>query len=581
MAEYPPPIDPTEAFNPNNWIPDNNNIDEAYLSSHYCQYPVAQGLMNFSDINVSADTTISQNLLLAGIPNVNYLEFPDGTQQFSASTPNLNTVYKNISNTYNVGTTQTFQGSNASGGLSAPINITNTTSLESSSIYLDPSPTYDLTLYTAQTSNTAGLTVRNPNYSFTVNPTSGNVATFLNPISCGTYSLTAGAITGTQLSSGPINCNGTLTIGSSSVNSTINTDTTSKITTIANANTGGGFTFNVQGSPLITICNMLSTGFYIYNTLDMNSYGIANVSTLTASGLITGGSLTLSSGANSTALTTTSTGLNCNDSITIPSQTYPLASSNIASTISYVNQAIASQGSGDVTQSGNNAFTGTNSFSQVPTTSVTQTAFNTTSTQLATIGYATSFVYNNTQSVPLSIILQLQGSSDYIQYTSAYYGSAQAGKSTFSLSSSGRATFNFSSQPVPNPYNNNNTYCQLLTPTWTNTVTGATYNASSIFNGAPNPILLGIWNSFDSLAKFTFPFNPATLSQANQYGQNMYSTILAYSVGTSYGQPMIAQVSIFNAYNNSQNVALYIYPPFNGIGAQLAVQIMPFTFSFG
>jgi hypothetical protein len=632
MAEYPPPIDPTEAFNPDNWIPKPDTIDLAYLQANFCEYPVAQGLMNFSDLNVSADATISQNLLLAGTPTVNYLEFPDGTQQFSASTPNLNTVYKNISNTYDVGTTQIFQGSSASSALSAPINITNTTTLESSSFYLDPSPTYDLTLYTAQTSNTAGLTVRNPNYSFTVNPISGNIANFLNPISS-TYSITGQSLgvnttgsnaytiysnttpvdyglvianttggngsltlsnnsttlttltsTSTGLSindpiivGGGVSCDGTLTIGSSTVNSTINT-ATSKITTFANGNTGGGFTFNVQGSPLTTICNMLSTGFYIYNTLDMNSYGIANVSTLNASGLITGGSLTLSSGANSTSLTTTSTGLNCNDNIIIPSQTYPLASSNAVSTISYVNQAIASQGSGDVTQSGNNAFTGINSFSQVPTTSVTQTAFNTTSTQLATIGYITSFVYNNTQSVPLGpISILLQGGA-YYTYSNSYYQTGVIGKSVFSLSTSGRATFSFSAQPNPqNSYSNNNAYLQLLSPTWG----GTTSDASSISNGAQNPILLGIWNSLQSIAKYSFPFNTTTVSQINQYGQTFVSNVLYYPTNTQYTQVYRAYVSVFTANDNSQNVALYVYPPLNGIGAQLAVQICPFTFSFG
>jgi hypothetical protein len=311
----------------------------------------------------------------------------------------------------------------------------------------------------------------------------------------------------------------------------------------------------------------------------LNSNGnLITCGSLSSTGAISGSQLTLISGANSTALTTTSTGLTCNDSITIPAQTYPLASSNIASTISYVNQAIASQGSGDVTQSGNNAFTGTNSFSQVPTTSVTQTAFNTTSTQLASIGYITSFVYNNTQSVPLTSTILIQGGA-YYTYNNSYYQTGVIGKSVFSLSTSGRATFSFSAQSNPqNAYGNNNAYLQLLSPTWGGSPTN---NAESISNGAQNPILLGIWNSIQSIAKFSFPFNPTTLSQLNQYGQTFVSNVLYYPNNTQYSQVYRAYVSVFTANDNSQNVALYVYPPFNGIGAQLAVQICPFTFSFG
>jgi hypothetical protein len=46
----------------------------------------------------------------------------------------------------------------------------------------------------------------------------------------------------------------------------------------------------------------------------------------------------LTSGANTSILTTTPTGLDVADSITVPSQTYPLTSSNQVATISYVNQ---------------------------------------------------------------------------------------------------------------------------------------------------------------------------------------------------------------------------------------------------
>jgi hypothetical protein len=196
MAEYPPPIDPTQVFNTDNWIPKPNTIDEAYLQANFCEYPIAQGLMNFSDVNVSGDTTVNKNLLLSGTPNVNYLEFPDGTQQFTASSIDANTVYNDISNTFLSPTTQTFQGSNSTTSTSAPIKFSNITSGEYGTLYVDPSPNNDLTLYSNQ--NNGGLTIRNLNgYSFTVNPTTGNVATFINPVSS-TYRITGNGLTTTS-----------------------------------------------------------------------------------------------------------------------------------------------------------------------------------------------------------------------------------------------------------------------------------------------------------------------------------------------------------------------------------------------
>ena len=121
MAEYPPPIDPTEIFNKDNWIPSPDAIDLAFLQASFCEYPVAQGLMNFSDVNISADATISQNLLLAGTPSVNYLEFPDGTKQYTApSADDINTVYNDVSNTFISPFIQTFQGSNLTTPTTAP-----------------------------------------------------------------------------------------------------------------------------------------------------------------------------------------------------------------------------------------------------------------------------------------------------------------------------------------------------------------------------------------------------------------------------------------------------------------------------
>jgi microcystin-dependent protein len=94
----------------------------------------------------------------------------------------------------------TFQGSNVSIGTNAPLRINNINTAEYFSLFVDPNPNYDITIYSNQTTN-SGLTVRNPNNSFTINPTTGNVATFLNPIatSSGNSITSASALIGNSL----------------------------------------------------------------------------------------------------------------------------------------------------------------------------------------------------------------------------------------------------------------------------------------------------------------------------------------------------------------------------------------------
>lgn len=86
MATYPPP-NYTEAipiFNTINWETSSATIDVAYLNAHYLKYPVAQGLETFEDIIVNGSETLSTNLILDGVANTNYIQFPDGTKQYTA-----------------------------------------------------------------------------------------------------------------------------------------------------------------------------------------------------------------------------------------------------------------------------------------------------------------------------------------------------------------------------------------------------------------------------------------------------------------------------------------------------------------
>jgi len=118
-------------------------------------------------------------------------------------------------------------------------------------------------------------------------------------------------------------------------------------------NITGGIAVRPVGQDTYSIYSQNGFGLVIANgsgnigTLTLSN-GSTTLTTMTATttGLVVSQplitqSLTLSSGANTTGLTPTASGLSVDDAITVPAQTYPLASSNQVSTISYVNAALA------------------------------------------------------------------------------------------------------------------------------------------------------------------------------------------------------------------------------------------------
>jgi hypothetical protein len=179
--------------NSGNYIQFPDGTKQTTATQDFSGYAFTDVSNNFSKLN-----TFNGNIAIGGILNTNYLQFPDGSKQYSAPTDDINTVYNDISNTFLNGTIQTFTGNNNSAGLNSPFVIKNYDNGDSGSLYLDPSGNYDITLFSNQSSN-AGLTVRSPSYSFTINPTSGNTASFLNPISSNSSISGNSLITGTSI----------------------------------------------------------------------------------------------------------------------------------------------------------------------------------------------------------------------------------------------------------------------------------------------------------------------------------------------------------------------------------------------
>jgi cytoskeletal protein CcmA (bactofilin family) len=229
------------------------------------------GVITFEDdVEVAGTTTLDDNLLCLSTATIDGLltaetgidisvsgglTFPDNTTQTTAY-DDTNTVQNNQNNTFLSPYIQTFQGSNSTTSSTGPLQISNITTSEYASFFIDPSPTYDLTLYTAQTGSYAGLTVRNPSYSFSVNPTVGNVASFVNPIAS-TYSISGQSF--------GVNTNGNNAYTIYSNTAPINYGLVIANTTGNNAS----LTLSNNGSIFTTLTSS-STGLYIDDPLSVN-----------------------------------------------------------------------------------------------------------------------------------------------------------------------------------------------------------------------------------------------------------------------------------------------------------------------
>lgn len=112
MSAYPPPTDLTPVFNTSQFQSANSSsLDIAYLNAHYLQFPIGQGNITVPSAIVDNGLTIGASIVMEpnANPPTNYLEFPDGTQQFTASTGGNPT---NLLSSSNIWTgSQTWNGS--------------------------------------------------------------------------------------------------------------------------------------------------------------------------------------------------------------------------------------------------------------------------------------------------------------------------------------------------------------------------------------------------------------------------------------------------------------------------------------
>jgi len=349
MASYPPPNSQNGSiFNPSDWIAGNaGGIDTAYLNQHYCQFPVAQGNMSFAGISNTGTTTIGQNLVMQGIYNTNYLEFPDGTKQYTAVAGsdilNTNNTFYGVNNFFPP--TQAF-GSTLNEGLTFTNNQYINGSGDTDIIAYIPNTTTGLCIF-ALTTNSASFAT--PQIQLLPDGTASNfqasavngIVSIISNNTGGTIQLKSDA--GVQLvhnASLKFSTYGNLTGGSTGLSSSVNF-TSPSITTPS-------ITQTTDDTDITITCSGLNSNVIINST----------------AGLLLKSNPVILFGGYGT-LTGSPTGLTSSVSLFVPTQTAynsgtPYGDST--ATQAFVQSAINSGGSGDVSLAGNNLFTGFNNF---------------------------------------------------------------------------------------------------------------------------------------------------------------------------------------------------------------------------
>jgi hypothetical protein len=503
MAEYPIPTNSTNTFNNSSFNNSDNNggltVEEGlkyFVAFPNTQTPstiVADNLETTGNLDIGGDSqfggdvnfvggatidgiltfnnnvTMGQNLIMDGVYNTNYLEFPDGTKQYTAVAGsdilNTNNTFAGV-NTF-FPPTQTF-GSTLNQGLTFTNNQYINGSGDTDIIAYIPDSTTGLCIF-ALTTNSASFNT--PQIQLLPDGTASNFqASAINGIVSIISNNTGGTIqlksdSGVQLvhnASLKFSTYGTLTGGSTGLSSSANfiinpspvftngATVTQGITLTNNqVDAGGGGDNDIVSYTPNTTKGLCIYSLGIYDNCSGKSPQIQlfpdGVETLIQaqssngkvilSAIGTGGTIELNASSGVTIgqngklnfnlygnLTGSSSGITSSISLILPAQTtYDSGATygNIASTQEFVQKALASQGSGDVTLAGNNLFTGLNAYNtSVPTSTVSQAYPSISTTNFATIGYVNSIasqVYTSTISGVYNISYY---STNYIYHNS-------------------------------------------------------------------------------------------------------------------------------------------------------------------
>ena len=398
MASYNPPNPYVpNAFNPTQFITPSDNITTKYLDENYLRFPFAQGVENFVSINnqgslnqggladFSSNTTpaifnlpptITNPILdtattpLNAVATIGYVL---ANEQGGGDLLPLDNDWTGVNN-FNPTPLQPY-GSTMKQGITITNNqSTSTASGDSTIVSYTPSSGTGFEIYSlSQTSQCAGVTPQ-----IQLQPDGVKTQLFANGTN-GVVQLNA--LGGAQSK--------IILQGSAGVKLQVNP--------LINFNDLGNLSASASG--IASSVNITSPSFIISDGVDDNyqlfSQNTPNYGLVIANTTGNLGKITLSNGSTTlSTLTATTTGLNISTAITLPAQTTYTPSTtygDVGATQQFVQQALASQGAGDASQSGNNNFTGLNTFNvNPPTSTINQISTNTT--QFATIKYVNGIV---------------------------------------------------------------------------------------------------------------------------------------------------------------------------------------------
>jgi hypothetical protein len=201
MAQYPKPTGNTGTFNNLSF---NNNqsggltVTEGlkyFVSFPKTQTPSTITADNFTttgDLSIGGDSQFGGDVeFLGGVTITGGIVFKDDVEVQGTTTLDDNLLClttAEIDGELTVNNNIVLNPSADAPTVQPFLELTNGVVGEYCKLYLDPNPGNDITLYTGQSTN-AGLTVRNPVNSYTINPATvngvNNYAQFLNPIYCG------------------------------------------------------------------------------------------------------------------------------------------------------------------------------------------------------------------------------------------------------------------------------------------------------------------------------------------------------------------------------------------------------------
>jgi len=539
MSIYPAPTNQQGSiFNPSLWVVSIvNGVTTEYLNANYLQYPVAQGNINLSGMTNIGTTTLddildaNSNININGVDGVNYLQFPDGSKQFSAGGSGGNVITTSNNTFLSPATTQTFNAQNVviSGGL---LSLTNGTTIPISGDGGDTNLYFPTSFPTGSTGNNAGL-------GFYWNKSGGGGETDL--------------ICYAQGAGGGVNPAGGLQIWS--VNSSPNLPQL-----IASFFYGGiSFTPNITSSNTYSGNNLYS-GNNTYSAMNTFTQGYVNIADLTAPTISPSGysqyiSLngdpyfsTNGGGANQLVLQNDLLNYAPLDSPVLtgnpsaPTPTSGDSSTNIATT-AFVSNAISGI-SGYVQLNTNNTFTASNSFSLGYINIKNLTSFLQPSSPL---GYSQYYSLNNLPFFQGSS----QGSNTYQLATlanPAFSGTATAPTPTAGDSSTLIATTAFVSTAIAN--NNPSTFTFTSSAPYTGGV-GTTWTFT--FNRSVN---------FGNSCSFVL-YTDTTPTTVVYPGTGSSTTQLNNSYGVATGNAVLQPIT------NGTNANLYLFGINSNVGTNL------------